>query len=47
MNIVTQIGERAITRVPFGKQGKAPFSPTQSTTLSASELKRIIAAMIG
>jgi len=47
MNIVTQIRKRAIIHLPFGKQGKRPFSPTRSTTLSTNELKRIVAAMIG
>ncbi|HWT62743.1 MAG TPA: hypothetical protein VN150_09180 [Ochrobactrum sp.] len=47
MNIVTQIGTRAIIHLPFGREGKGFFSPTRSTTLSTNELKRIVAAMIG
>lgn len=47
MNIVTQISKRGIIHLPFGKKRKGPAVSIQAATLSTSELKQIVAAMLG
>lgn len=47
MNIIPQISKFTAIRRPFGKDRQLPCSPARSATLSTSELKRAVAAMLG
>lgn len=46
MNIVNQINKYPTLRLPFGRMAERPAAPAAST-LSSSELKRIVEAMLG